>query len=119
MARVSTIGALPVLLTACTGPGASSATGSSVDGARAAKTITIRNFAFSPERLTVRPGATVRVKNEDSSTHTLTSTAHLFDTGDLNSGAVRSFRAPSKPGPYPYICTIHQFMTGTLVVSSS
>ena len=114
------MGVLPaLLLTACTSPGPSSATGGSVDGTRTAETITIRNFAFSPARLTVRPGATVTVKNEDASTHTLTSTTHLFDTGDLVSGAERSFRAPSKPGRYPYICTIHQFMTGTLVVSSS
>jgi plastocyanin len=32
------------------------------------------------------------------------------------SGGSSSFTAPTKPGSYPFHCTIHPFMHGTLVV---
>ncbi|MBC3839967.1 hypothetical protein GXW82_06480 [Streptacidiphilus sp. 4-A2] len=80
--------------------------------------ITIHNFAFSPAALTVKPGEKVTVVNQDSTTHTLTATgAKAFDTGDISPGATTSFTAPGTAGSYPYICTIHQFMHGTLTVS--
>ena len=84
----------------------------------AADTVTIQNFAFHPATLTVAPGATVTVVNKDSVTHTLTSTANpkAFDTGDIAAGATKTFKAPSKAGSYPYNCTIHTFMLGTLTV---
>ena len=80
--------------------------------------ITIQNFAFSPTDLTVAPGATVTVTNKDQVTHTLTATKGGFDTGDIPAGQSKTFTAPKTPGTYPYICSIHQYMSGTLVVSS-
>lgn len=81
-------------------------------------TITIKNFAFSPSTLSVKPGAMVTVHNADSATHTVTSSAKgAFNTGDVAPGGTQTFTAPSKPGSYPYICSIHQFMHGTLMVS--
>lgn len=84
----------------------------------AADTIVIKNFAFSPANLTVAPGATVTVRNDDSATHTVTATgsSKRFDTGDIAPGASATFTAPSAAGSYAYICQIHQFMHGTLVV---
>ena len=74
---------------------------------------------FSPSFLTVAPGATVTVHNEDSVTHTLTDKANstLFSTGDVSPGQTKTFKAPDKPGSYPFFCMIHQYMIGTLVVS--
>jgi plastocyanin len=74
---------------------------------------------FSPDSITVSPGAVVTVKNEDSVTHTLTDKANssLFNTGPVSPGQTKTFKAPDKPGSYPFLCTIHQYMTGTLVVS--
>jgi plastocyanin len=84
----------------------------------AADTIVISNFAFSPATLTVAPGATVTVKNQDSTTHTVTASGNkVFDTGGVNAGATATFKAPTTPGSYPYTCTIHPFMKGTLKVS--
>jgi plastocyanin len=80
--------------------------------------ITIQNFAFSPARLTVAAGATVTVTNKDQVAHTLTATKGGFDTGEIAAGQSKSFTAPNNPGTYPYICSIHQYMSGTLVVSS-
>ena len=79
--------------------------------------ITIKNFAFSPSSLTVAPGASVTVTNDDSVAHTLTSRSGGFDTGDIQAGQSKTFTAPNKAGSYPYICNIHQYMTGTLTVS--
>jgi plastocyanin len=86
-------------------------------GATAPDAITIKNFMFSPMTLTVSPGAKVTVTNEDSATHTLTATGtKAFDTGDVGPGRTVTFTAPSTAGTYSYLCDIHQYMSGTLVV---
>jgi plastocyanin len=74
---------------------------------------------FQPTTLTVSPGAVVTVKNEDSVAHTFTDKAdpNLFSSGSVGAGQTKTFKAPAKPGSYPVYCTIHQYMTGTLVVS--
>jgi plastocyanin len=79
-------------------------------------TIVIKNFAFQPVPLIVAPGSKVMVVNEDQAPHTVTADDKSFDTGTLSGGSSGQFTAPSKPGNYPYICTIHQYMMGTLVV---
>jgi len=86
--------------------------------APAGDAMVIKNFAFEPSTLSVAPGATVTVRNEDSATHTVTATgsSHAFDTKDIQAGGTATFTAPSSPGSYPYICEIHQFMHGTLNV---
>lgn len=111
-----TLGAA-VFLLAATAAGCGSSHGSS--GAAAAKdTIVIKNFAFQPSTLTVAPGATVTVRNTDPATHTVTASGSpkAFDTGNVAAGATVTFTAPGKPGSYPYICQIHQFMHGALTV---
>lgn len=103
---------------ATTGAATATATATGTSSA-AADTIVIKNFSFGPATLTVAPGAKVTVTNEDSVTHTLTSTAspHAFDTGDVAPGSTVTFTAPSAAGSYAYICTIHTYMHGTLTVS--
>ncbi|WP_327366011.1 cupredoxin domain-containing protein [Streptomyces sp. NBC_01217] len=79
--------------------------------------VTIKDFAFGPARLTVAPGTLITVVNEDSATHTVTATSgKAFDTGDVASGRTVTFTAPDKAGTYPYICTIHPYMKGSLTV---
>ena len=106
-----------LLLAAC---GSSSPT---MTGAAATSTsssvgssITISNFMFSPMSLSVSPGATVKVTNKDSATHTLTASGGQFDTGNITQNQTKTFKAPSKPGTYHYICSIHQYMMGTIIV---
>ena len=78
--------------------------------------ITISNFSFMPMQLKVTPGATIKVTNKDSVTHTLTSTNGKFNTGNIRHNQTKSFTAPDKPGTYHYMCNIHQYMTGTIIV---
>lgn len=79
-------------------------------------TVVISNFAFHPSNFTVAPGARITVTNKDSVTHTFTADDGAFDTHDLAPGRTAAVRAPTKAGTYPFRCTIHQFMTGTLTV---
>jgi plastocyanin len=103
-----------LLLAACGGssgrPSASSGTSASSDH------IMISNFMYSPMSDTVAPGTTVSVTNTDAVTHTLSATGGQFNTGDISPDKTKTFTAPTKPGTYHYICDIHQFMMGTIVV---
>ena len=94
--------------------GSSSASSSSSGAGSAAATITIKSFSFTTPD-SVSPGATIKVDNEDGTEHTVTSdTGNAFD--DAASPGTSTFTAPTKPGSYPFHCTIHPSMHGTLVV---
>jgi plastocyanin len=86
-------------------------------GARATKTVTLKDIAFSPKSLTVSKGATVAFAFRDgSTTHNVTSTgARRFKTiPNRSSGSVaRTFR---RAGTYRYECTLHPGMTGRISV---
>lgn len=79
-------------------------------------TIVIDNFMFSPPVLTVSPGAKVTITNHDAATHTVTATGNGFHTVVVPPHATTTLSAPSKAGSYSYMCDIHEFMRGTLVV---
>jgi plastocyanin len=121
---------MALTLAACSSSGSSTATTSgstattsgstaTTSGSTASSTdaITIQNFSFHPSSITVAPGATVTVTNKDQVAHTITSSSGAFNTGDVAPGQSKTFTAPNKAGSYPYICSIHQYMSGTLVVS--
>jgi plastocyanin len=74
----------------------------------------ISDFAFSVPP-SVPAGAEVTVVNEDNSFHTVTAKDGAFDV-QAPSGTV-TFTAPEEPGDYPFFCTVHPSMTGTLVVT--
>ncbi|HEY6398920.1 MAG TPA: cupredoxin family copper-binding protein [Solirubrobacteraceae bacterium] len=73
------------------------------------------DFRFSPASLTVHVGDTVTWTNAGPAQHTATASDHSFDTGILARGASASHTF-STAGTFAYICTIHQFMRGTVVV---
>ena len=78
--------------------------------------IGIHNFHFEPMRLVVPAGATVTWTNHDEEPHVVTSAGHQFksspalDTDDHYSAVF------TKPGSYAYFCSVHPFMTATIVV---
>lgn len=78
--------------------------------------ITISGMAFGAP-ITVSPGATITVVNDDTVEHSVTSNPKgAFDT-HVDGGASKTFTAPTEPGTYPFTCVYHPSMTGTLVVS--
>jgi plastocyanin len=97
------------------GAGGTSSSGT-VPAPPASNTIVMKNFTFIPASLTVAPATKITVINEDQAPHTVTASDKSFDTGTIPGGQRGELTAPTKPGTYPYICTIHPYMTGTLIV---
>jgi plastocyanin len=84
----------------------------------AAPNVSIGNFTFKPQSLQVAAGTTVSWVNEDDVPHTIVGS----DPGSpLKSGALDTDASYSavldKPGTYPYFCSLHPHMTGTVVVT--
>jgi plastocyanin len=82
----------------------------------ATDSVTIHNFAFGPQVITVKVGATVHWMNRDSEAHTVTSDTGAFGSSALQPGTGYTHTF-TKPGTYAYHCSIHPFMTGKVVVS--
>jgi len=78
--------------------------------------VAIQNFAFAPATLTVPVGTTVTWTNDDQDAHTVSATGGAFKSAVLNNGGVFSYTF-STAGRYDYICSIHPFMTATVVVT--
>jgi plastocyanin len=81
-----------------------------------ANVIQIRNFAFVQKNLNVSPGTTVTWVNCDTETHTSTSDTNAWDSGALTPGS-RFQRTFPAAGSFPFHCTPHPSMKGTVVVS--
>ncbi|MGA6982033.1 MAG: cupredoxin family copper-binding protein [Candidatus Sulfotelmatobacter sp.] len=77
--------------------------------------IKIDNFSFGPQTVTVPVGATVTWTNHDDIPHTSVSTDGLFKSKVMDTDEKFSYTF-TKAGSYPYYCTIHPKMTGTVVV---
>ena len=75
----------------------------------------IENFAFAPAEVTAAVGETITWTNSDSAPHTATLDDNSCDTGNIaqNASAGLVFDAA---GTYPYHCTIHPNMTGTITI---
>jgi len=87
----------------------------SQQGAPDGTEVKIDNFIFGPETLKVSVGATVTWTNRDDIPHTVVSTTGAFKSKVLDTDEKFSFTF-SKPGTYPYFCSIHPKMTGKVVV---
>ncbi|MBV8491059.1 MAG: cupredoxin family copper-binding protein [Candidatus Eremiobacteraeota bacterium] len=84
--------------------------------APAAVTVHIKNFAYAPATLTVKPGTVVRFVNDDGEAHTVTATDKSFDSAGLDTGDAWTHDFAT-PGKYAYFCALHPYMHGTVVVS--
>ena len=82
------------------------------------KEVQIDQFAFAPQRLTVKAGTTVTWINDDDIPHTVTSSSKLFKSRALDTNDKFSFTFTT-PGSYEYFCSLHPHMTGTVVVEAA
>lgn len=80
----------------------------------ASHTVAIEGVAYQPPVLVVRRGDTVVWVNKDPFPHTVTAPG-AFDSHDIAAGATWKHVART-PGIFPYICTLHPNMKGTLTV---
>ena len=82
------------------------------------------NPAFNPNPISVKKGNVVEVINKDSVPHTVTNgkgpddpnTGKLFDTSIINAGESAKVDTSKLTSgqQYPFHCTVHPYMTGTL-----
>ena len=78
----------------------------------------IDNFSFSPQRITVKPGTTVTWTNEDDTPHAVASSTTMFKSKALDTNDSFAFSFTT-PGVYEYFCSLHPYMTGTIVVEGA
>jgi plastocyanin len=112
-----------MLLAACA-PGSAHATGTQsppppVGSAAATGTtaVTIVNFKFAPTPVTLKAGTAVHWTNRDGIAHAVDFSAPDLHSSVLNQNDTFTHTFDT-PGSYAYICRIHPFMHGTLVVTN-
>jgi plastocyanin len=77
--------------------------------------VKIDNFSFSPATITVPVGTTVRWTNRDDIPHTVVADDKSFKSKPLDTDEQFTYTF-TKPGIYPYFCSIHPRMTAKVVV---
>lgn len=80
--------------------------------------VSIGDFFFSPAAVTINVNDQVRWTWIGSVGHTTTSNSGLWDSGVRGNGAtfINTF---STAGSFPYHCTVHPFMMGTITVQAA
>jgi plastocyanin len=86
--------------------------------AAASSGVTIKDFKYAPPSISVSVGDTITWTNQDVAPHTATANDGSFDTGSLSKGKSGSHTF-TKAGSFPYICSIHPSMKGTVTVAAA
>jgi plastocyanin len=79
--------------------------------------VEIDQFAFVPQRITVKAGTTVTWINDDDTPHSVASSSKLFKSKALDTEDKFSFTFTT-PGTYAYFCSLHPHMMGVVVVEA-
>jgi len=84
--------------------------------------VSIENFAFNPQTITIKAGTTVVWTNNDAALHLVASNPHPTHTDlpglqseSLSTGQSYSFTFTQK-GTWGYHCHLHPSMKGTIIV---
>ena len=84
-------------------------------GAGKSAEIVIQSFHFLPPTLTVPAETAVTWNNQDEEPHNVVSPERAFRSKAIDGGEKFTF-VFEKPGTYKYICAVHPYMQGTVVV---
>jgi len=104
--------------TATSAAGTTSGGPTSTAASGGSDSITIQNFKFSPEPLSVKQGAKITVAIlDDGVPHSVTADDNSFDTGIFQKSNGPKTITVSKSGAIHYHCQVHSFMKGTITVS--
>jgi YVTN family beta-propeller protein len=79
--------------------------------------VSIANFAFAPATLAITAGESVTWSNDDGAPHGLAYKDGTKGIDVLLPGASFS-RTYDKPGTFDYLCAVHPYMTGKVVVQA-
>jgi plastocyanin len=79
--------------------------------------IEIKDFAFSPQTITVKSGEKITWINRDEEPHTIVSVEKQFKKSRALDTDEQFTVTAGAPGTYSYYCSVHPKMTGTIVVT--
>lgn len=123
---VTAVVGLGLLLAACGDDdggesGGDAATSTTAGGDGCGSDICMEGIAFVPTDVTGAAGDTLTWTNLDGSPHTVTAgtpeapAPEAFDSGDIGQGETYRLQLPDA-GEFPFYCTIHPQMQGTILV---
>lgn len=120
--RMLSVTGLILLLTACGSSSTSTTTPSSPSPGAGGTPVAIvsgasimTTTAYAPNPITVGIGGSVTWTNNDNTSHTATANDATWNSGNIAPGASFTRSFPTA-GSFPYHCTIHPGMVGTVVV---
>jgi plastocyanin len=93
---------------------ATAGAGTTAGGATTVQVI-MNNRAYDPATVTIKVGDTITWVNQDAPKHDVVADNGEFKSDLFDKGATFSFTF-TKAGTYPYHCSIHPGMTGTVIV---
>ena len=112
----------PIITSTLLGAGVGSVLAGGILFARAVgtpDTVSIDNFSFAPQTLTVKAGTTVTWTNRDDIPHGIGSSNNAFKrSAALDTDDSYSFTFTT-PGTYQYFCYLHPHMVGSIVVETA
>lgn len=79
-------------------------------------TVTIDNFAFTPDNLTIKPGTRVTFVNHDDIPHTVVAVDKTFRSKVLDTNDQYQFTF-EKAADIAYFCSLHPHMKGKITVA--
>jgi plastocyanin len=97
-------------------PAASSAASQASSGAAGSNAVEMKNIAFNPTSVTVKPGDKVTWTNNDTVAHTVTLDDNSVDSGEVAAGATFA-NTFATAGTFAYHCKIHSVMHATVTVT--
>ena len=105
------------ILAGCGGSSTSATTsgGGKAGAASNAVQVIMANRSYDPQQVTVKVGDTVTWVNQDTPKHDVVADNGEFKSNLFDKGGTFSFTF-TKTGTYPYHCSIHPGMVGTVVV---
>jgi LPXTG-motif cell wall-anchored protein len=94
-------------------------TGAAVPVAKADTAVTVADFSYTPESITISVGDSVTWTNQGEEVHDAVALDGSFNTGHIDPGSSGSATF-SSAGSFRYVCSLHPtLMKGTVVVSGS
>ena len=102
-----TVAVLAAASAGCGGDdGGSPGPGDLAGGLEIAATVTVDEYAFDADEVTVAVGETVEWRNDGDVVHAVQADDSLFDSGELHPGESSAFTFDT-PGRHEYRCSIH------------